>query len=106
MLNRDYVTGSGKSSERTGTGMGEDMILVDVTVPSVEKTYDFNLDENAQIALVIEEISVMISQKEHCAITGNKDELLLCKYDGQVVLDRNSTLRESGLVNGGRLLLV
>lgn len=82
------------------------MILVDVTVPSVEKTYDFNLDENAQIALVIEEIAGMICQKEHCEIIGNKEELLLCRYEEQVVLDRASTLRESGLENGGRLLLV
>lgn len=82
------------------------MILVDVTVPSVEKTYDFNLDENAQIALVIEEITGMISQKEHCSIVGNKENLLLCKYDGQVVLDKQSTLTECGVVNGGRLLLV
>lgn len=82
------------------------MILVDVTVPSVEKSYDFNLDENAQIGLVIEEIAGMISQKEHCSISGNKETLLLCKYEGQVVLDKQSTLKECGLVNGGKLLLV
>lgn len=82
------------------------MILVDVTVPSVEKTYDFNLDENARIGLVIEEIAGMICQKEHCAITGDRENLLLCKYEGQVVLDKATTLRENGLSNGGRLLLV
>ena len=82
------------------------MILVDVTVPSVEKTYDFNLDENAQIALVIEEIAEMISQKEHCSIIGNKEDLLLCNYEGQVVLNKMASLKDYGLTNGNHLLLV
>ena len=82
------------------------MILVDVTVPSVEKTYDFSLDENAQIALVMEEIVEMISQKEHCSIIGNKEDLLLCKYDAQIVLDKQATLKDCGIVTGNKLLLV
>ena len=53
------------------------MILVDIKVPGVEQTYDFSLDENAPIALVMEEIVEMIGQKEHCSIAGNKEELLL-----------------------------
>ncbi len=82
------------------------MILVDITVPSVEKTYDFNLDENAAIELVLEEIIEMICQKEHCKISGNKDDILLCKYVGQVVLDKKHTLADYGVVDGNRLLLV
>lgn len=82
------------------------MILVDVTVPSVEKTYDFNLDENAQISSVIEEIAGMICQMEHCSMIGKKDELLLCRYEEQVVLDKHSTLKECGIINGKKLLLV
>jgi hypothetical protein len=82
------------------------MILVDVTVPSVEKTYDFNLDENAQISLVMEEIVGMICQKEQCEMIGNKENLLLCQYGGQVILNKQSTLKECGVTNGYRLLLV
>lgn len=82
------------------------MIVVDVAVPSVEQVYDFALDENAQIALVIEEIAGMISQKERCVLCGSRDELLLCTYGGKAVLDRRATLKESGIVTGSRLLLV
>ena len=82
------------------------MILVDVVVPSVDKSYDFNLDENAQIALVMEEIVGMICQKEQCKIIGDKTNLLLCRYDGQVILDKQMTLRECGIMNGYKLLLV
>lgn len=82
------------------------MIVVDVAVPGVEQVYDFALDENTQIALVIEEIAEMISQKEHCVLCGNRDELLLCTYGSKTVLDRCATLKESGIVSGSRLLLV
>ena len=82
------------------------MILVDVTVPSVDKSYDFNLDENAQIALVIEEMVGMICQKEQCAIVGDKENLLLCRYDGQVILNKNTSLQENDVNNGCKLLLV
>lgn len=82
------------------------MILVDVVVPSVDKTYDFKLDENAPIWLVLEEITEMISRREHCEMQGNKEDVLLCRYDGQVVLNRLSTLSDSGITDGSRLLLL
>ncbi|MDE6642431.1 MAG: EsaB/YukD family protein [Acetatifactor sp.] len=82
------------------------MILVDVVVPSVDKTYDYKLDENAPIGLVLEEITEMISRREHCEMRGNKEEVLLCRYDGQVVLNRLSTLSDSGITDGSRLLLL
>ena len=82
------------------------MILVDVIVPSVEKNYDFNLDENAKIEMVLEEIAGMICQKEQCTIIGDKNQLLLCKFEGQVVLDKQMSLAQSGIINGDRLLLI
>ncbi|MCM1539161.1 MAG: glutamyl-tRNA amidotransferase [bacterium] len=82
------------------------MIVVDVAVPAIEQVYDFALDENTEISLVIEEIAGMISQKEHCVLCGNGEELLLCTYGAKAVLDRHITLKESGIVSGSRLLLV
>lgn len=82
------------------------MIMVDIKVPGVEQTYDFSLDENAPIMLVMEEIVEMIGQKEHCVIAGNREELLLCSYGSRTVLDKRATLRECGIVTGSRLLLV
>ena len=40
------------------------MVLVDVFVPSVDKTYNFSLNENVTIDAVILEITEMIEQKE------------------------------------------
>lgn len=82
------------------------MILVDILIPSLDKTYDFRLDETARIEHVIEEISVMVSQKEQCEIRGNKDELLLYSYEGHVVLNREFSLSDMGIKDGAKLLLV
>lgn len=82
------------------------MILVDVFVPSLNNNYEFQLDENVRIELVIEEITEMICQKEHCNITGNKNELYLCKYQGEQVMGRQTSLAQNNITDGGRLILV
>ena len=82
------------------------MILVDIYVPSVDKTYDFQLNEGIGIHAVVEEISEMIGQKEHSKIVGRTDELFLCQYKTQRILDKEKTLKEEGVITGDKLLLV
>jgi hypothetical protein len=82
------------------------MILVDVYVPSLDKTYDFSLNDQASIAAVIEEISEMISQNEQCEMIKNPEELLLCSYDQRKILDRNTCLEENEIRSGSHLMLV
>lgn len=82
------------------------MILVDIKVPSVDNSYDFQLDENSAIYNIIGEVSELISQKEHCNIVGNTDELMLCCLKDNRILSINSTLKESGVQTGDSLILV
>lgn len=82
------------------------MILVDVYVPSLDKTYDFSLNDQASIAAVIEEISEMISQNEQCEMIKNPEELLLCSYDQRKILDMNTCLEENEIRSGSHLMLV
>lgn len=82
------------------------MILVDIYVPSVDKTYDFHLNEGIRIGTVVEEISEMIGQKEHSKIVGSTDQLCLCSYKTGMILDRELSLRSAGVVTGDKLLLV
>ncbi len=82
------------------------MILVEIIVPSVDSTYDFQLDEDAMIYNVIGEISEMISQKEHCNIVGDFERLMLCSLKDRQILSVNKTLRECGVVTGDSLELV
>jgi uncharacterized ubiquitin-like protein YukD len=82
------------------------MILVDVYVPSLDKTYDFSLNEQSPVYAVIEEISEMISQNEQCEMIKDPETLLLCSYDQGKILDRNTCMEEHGIRSGSRLMLV
>ncbi|MBO5030826.1 MAG: glutamyl-tRNA amidotransferase [Lachnospiraceae bacterium] len=82
------------------------MILVDVFVPAADNVYDFRLDEDVKIGLLIEEIGEMICQKEHCRMEGRMDKLLLCSMDNRNILSRDTTLAESGIKTGGKLMLL
>ena len=81
-------------------------MIVDIYIPSVDKTYDFKLDENQEIAIIIEEIVEMISQKENCTISGNVKDLLLVRLEDSKIFDKNRTLSNYKICNGKRLILV
>ncbi len=82
------------------------MILVDIYVPSIGNTYDFQLDEEVPVGNVIEEISEMIGQKEHCRIVGDMTKLMLCVQKDRQILHRDDTLAQCHIVTGDSLLLV
>ncbi len=82
------------------------MILVDIYVPAVDKTYDFELNENVRIDTVIEELSEMVGQKERSALKGRVDELVLCDKNSERILNRDDSLSSAGITNGGSLILV
>ena len=82
------------------------MILVDVYIPSVDQTYDFNIDENVPVASVIEEIASMVSQKEQCVLRGDPGALVLCSPVLLSMLPPEKTLKQCGIDTGHPLILV
>lgn len=82
------------------------MILVDIYVPAVGNVYDFQLDEEEKISMIVEEIGELIGQKEHCQIVGEIGELMLCSKKDRKILSKNLTLALSGIQNGDSLILV
>lgn len=82
------------------------MILVDIYVPSVDKAYDFSLDENAKGSVILEEIVEMIDQKERTSLVGDLGALMLCDRLNCRVLPMDTVLKDCGLHNGSSLLLV
>lgn len=82
------------------------MILVDIYVPAVGNTYDFQLDEDEKISTIIEEIGELIGQKEHSQVVGNVNELMLCSRENSVILKKNLSLAKQGIRTGSSLILV
>lgn len=82
------------------------MILVDVYVPSFDSTYDFQLDEDVKIGLLIEEMGEMVCRREHCQINGKMENLLLCSLDTREIIPKHLTLSKYGIKAGARLMLL
>lgn len=82
------------------------MILVDIYVPVMDETYDFYLDEKMEVGILIQQIADMICQKEQCPVKGDIGNLTLWNTEIRCRLSRGSTLKESGVDGGDRLMLV
>ena len=82
------------------------MVLVDIYVPSVDKTYNFSLNENVGITSIISEITEMVEQKEQVSLVGDRSGLHL--YDGarRSALPGENTLSECAIRSGSMLFLV
>ena len=82
------------------------MIYVDVFVPSVDKTYNFALNERVEIKSIISEITEMIEQKERITLVGDINDIFIYnRYDG-TILPKENTLSECSVKNGFKLILV
>lgn len=83
------------------------MILVDVFVPALNEQFDFKLDEYAFIADVVEQIGDILTEGsgEQDAESSKRD-LLLCDDGRKCMLPLNQTLKQNGVGNGSRLVLI
>ena len=81
------------------------MILVDIYVPSINQQFDFKLDEHAFIADILEEVGEMMLTREEGSRTEIED-LVFCDYETRRVLPLQNTLKQCGIENGCRLVLL
>lgn len=82
------------------------MIIVDVEVLSIKRKYQFSIEENVAVETIIAELTEVICQKEQCVLKGNAEQLCLCSGKNRMILDREATLAQQGIVNADWLLLV
>ena len=68
--------------------------------------YDFELNEDAKVREVIEEIVHMVEQKERTSFTGNIADMVLVDNFRRDILDPDYTLAEQGIDSGWNLSLV
>ena len=82
------------------------MIIVEISVPSIDRTYDFKLTEDVVLSIVIEEITSVICQREKCSITGEKNDFLLLRAESNSILSKSLSLYENDVKTGDKLILV
>ena len=78
------------------------MILVDISTPMFEKTYDFYLEENISTAQIIDEVIGIIAEKEGYTFSRNDDmaNLNLFDEDRRLLLNSEESLSANGIKNG------
>lgn len=81
------------------------MILVDIQVPALDRTYDFELDETLTVKKLTEKIIGIISHKEKvqspCA-----EEMYLFALGREMLLNGDFSLKEQGIGTGEKLILI
>lgn len=81
------------------------MILIDVYVPALDKVYDFSVDENSQISVLIEELVEMICQYEQYELIENPERIMLACLSTRLRLPSSETLAACGVKHGDKLIM-
>ena len=81
------------------------MIIVDVEVPALDMIYDFEMDEETITEEVMQKMVVLILQCNHLQKT-EKEESCLYGLRQKKILNPCMTLKEQGIQNGDRLVLL
>lgn len=80
------------------------MILVDILIPAVNRTYDFELDEERTTGEVVEKAAHLTACAEgmkECAA----DNMFLYAFQRERLLDKALSLKEQGIQSGETLIL-
>ena len=81
------------------------MIIVNVDVPMLEQTLDFQVDESIPLYEAQEEMVDIICRKNSCALIGDEQRMLLWDAERGTLLTRNLSSADNGLVSGSHLIL-
>ena len=79
---------------------------VDVMLPSIGHTYEYELAGDKIISSIIEEIIELTSQKERCDFEAKATDLILLHLESKRILNSYQTLEQVGVSNGDTLILV
>ena len=82
------------------------MILTDVYVPAMNAVYDFQLDENTPVHMLIDEIVEILLRKSGGSAEGKDTDFVLCGQEKGIIFDGNKTLTDYQIKNGSRLMIV
>lgn len=82
------------------------MIMVEISVPSTDGSYEFKLNEDIPVGILMEEICSVVSEKEQCPLSNNGEPLILFNFQKKAPLSPNMTLYENGISGGDKLVLL
>ena len=78
---------------------------VNVKIPVLSAEYEFEIDENKQIASIIEEIVASVCQQEHLIQKGSASQLLMFHQESKRILQAYQNPVRAGVKNGDTLII-
>ena len=81
------------------------MILVDIQVPKLNRTYDYELDEEMKAGELLTKITQIVTEKEKLKNCSD-EEMLLYDLNREKVLSEFYSLKQQGVKSGDRLYLI
>ena len=85
---------------------GITILLVEVYAPAYDKSYDMRVEEQTSIRQLMEEMTLLIGQKERNYMAGELEKLCLCSIERGEMLSREQCLQDYGIGNGYRFILI
>lgn len=82
------------------------MILVDIYVPVINETFDFQLDENIFVDSIIDEVVAILGKKMKNDAVADASGFELYGMEREEKINRESTLFAAGIKDGSRLMLL
>lgn len=82
------------------------MISIEVTFPALKRVYEFTVSEDEKISILKEELIDIIAQTERIDYPKDKDNFVLCCVDNESMLSPDASLRDYGVHNGDRFILL
>lgn len=80
------------------------MIIVEIKIPVLKDTLDFQLDENVPIRKLIEEINGIMSKRYAADMQAQTSGFVMCS--DKSILDMDGTLLQNGVREGDTLMLL
>lgn len=81
-------------------------MIVELQVPALDCRVEVQLNEQLELRVLLEELTELICQREHCALQGDISKLMLAHRDGKQILNLDQTPIPAGIRNGDRLILI
>lgn len=81
------------------------MILVDVQVPAMGQSYDFELEEEMSVGEAIAEVVSLIADREKWRVCSG-EKMYFYFPRREILLQDEFSLRQQGIQNGEKLMLL
>ena len=82
------------------------MVMVEIDIPSLKKSYDFRLKEDIKIDEIIEEVCMIICQKEKKDVLLRTRDMILASVFNGIIMNNMYTLEDYNVHDGDMLMLI